>query len=123
MVKIITDKEELIREIRGKNCAVVRLKLSPDDIDIWKREGRFKFIRDELCILHNLKFGCMKKENGFCHYYFFVHNDWLGMRILNMIQGVFAGKFNRLGRCPNDVAKNHGGVYSIDGELMVCNLF
>lgn len=122
MVKIITNKEELIKEISGKN-SVVRLKLSPEDIDKWKMEGRFRFIRDELCTLHNLKLGCIKKENGFCHYYFFVSNDKLGMRILNMIQGIFDGKLNRLGKCSHDASKVCNGIYYIDGDLTVCNLF
>lgn len=122
MVEQIFDKKELesvlLKSGKEKN---VMLYLSESEIEEWKQNRNFHFIKTELENLTNLKFACVKTEFG-CFYYFIAPTETLSNRIASMLFSLYEKKQKQ--SLVKSKTHNWGTAGShLDGEVQSCPLF
>lgn len=134
MVKQITDKDQLAtllenspiayrRDIRDAKDHFVSAKLKPEDIEFWKREGYFRFIKSQLQDLHGVKFACTQDTDGSCVYFFILPTKQLKNRVFYMLLNLRDKKQKiPLVKC-GTVHGCTGTAHSVHGEVKACPLF
>lgn len=84
MVKFISDLEEL-KDLLTRKSFTIMIHLKKSDVEKWKEDGKFGFIKSQLENIYNLKFACTTLENGDCAYYFIAPTLDLKTRITSML--------------------------------------
>lgn len=89
------NEEELmlyISDNRPEGVENLRLNLNISTINQWIEDGTFAFIKKELQQYHNLKFGCLKHDEG-CQYFFITENNNVALtRLAQFFDKLMGGK-------------------------------
>ena len=124
MVKQLFNMEEIDSEI-GKHGVEksITLTLNENDIKIWKEKGYFKHIRNELSIIPNIQFACVKHGYGYCSYHFICDTDEIANRLKRMLKSMHNDNNVRpLMKCSNKILIAPERTIS-SGNVEACTLF
>lgn len=130
MIEQITDKERLAtllenshrRDIRDVKDHFVSAKLQPKDIEFWKKEGYFRFVKSQLQNI-NMKFACTQDNDGSCVYFFILPTKKLKNRVFYMLLNLWNEKQKKpLVKC-GTVHEGQGIAHDVSGEVKACPLF
>lgn len=123
MVTEITQYEEM-RLWRDEKTPGIRVRLSPAQIEEWKLEGNFKFVKNELIDLPHIKFHCSQLDSGSCVYSFFFHSKELKNRFVRLLNILVSNKPRKhLKDLPNEQTINFERGQFEGGTPKLCNLF
>ncbi len=122
MVEQIYDVN-VLKGLIEQDVPAVCMMLDNDSIEMWKKEGKFKFLNEQLRDIPNLKFACVKQSDGSCIYHFIPKTVELKERICNMLMSLLGNEYIALTKCSNKHVWRGKAGYSVDGEAAVCQLF
>ena len=121
MVEQMTNEELL--DIEEKDVFYVRFRLSNIEIEQWKKDGKFKHLKEELLRIPNIKFGCLEQPSGYCVYNFILPTLPLMSRTTRLISALMSGKKPHIFQVPNTEYFTSPSSGAFSGTPKVCNLF
>lgn len=121
MVEQIYDVR-VLKKLIEQDVPAVCVVLNEKEVKRWKEEGRFKFLKQQLQDIPNLRFACVKQSGGDCDYHFILKTVELKDRLANLLYSLCHGEFICLTKCSN-TRTNWSANYSTEGEATVCQLF
>lgn len=104
----------------GRGCSFY---LSREEIEEWKQEGKFKFLKNELMNIPNIKFACtVDRDNRGCWYWFFAHTPEMADKILELRKYLTFNEFVHIYNIKIDYP--YGGFGGgVTGTAYQCSLF
>ncbi len=123
MVEQIYDQTMLLEELKNHNRMSIVFTLDSEEIEEWKQNGNFAFIKKELINLPKAKFACVQYKDGRCSYHFILNTKKLTGRVLTMIRKIFErNEHVSLVRCDH-IYEYGNRMDSTCGLIKACPLF
>ncbi len=102
----------------------IAVSLSPDEIEDWKKNGKFKHLKRELENIPNIKFACTQEDDGLCWYTFFTHSKELSNRIVNLCNELkYSNSHKKYIHITEVDNKNGSCCGRVTGSERSCSLF